>query len=553
MFLLLIVALATAFHVRRQTLPRSAVIVFAVCSVLLVAYTFTRPAGMYSGDESIKLAQSIAILDGQIELTYPGAELDPGRHHFPHGPPWVVIEDGHFYGVYSVVFAAPSALAWSVCGYWGLYIWPLLGGLATLWYVMRLAHRTLPGAPVVIALLVMTTPIVLDAALFNEHAPACGLVLFALVHGCSPKRGLQLASGAAASIAIAIRPELVTGIPALIVFFIAASTDGLGAAARRIGWMALGGIAPLTIHVVANLVTIGVPSPVLHETYVPLPRAAWGLDIIPSELEQTGVVLFIPIVVAVVLALVPPRPRLERARTVAIALAAVAWLVVEGGYLYRTTNDAFAHPAALLAATPLFVLGLALGPYRARDGDDVRLARALWLFAIVGIAAMMMINTSMGHGGRIGARFILVYMPALAIASVVVAKRSRLLSLVAIAAVGFGVWAQVLESRQLGRARGRSAAVVAALQSRPEPYVFSGLFWGPQVAGPVWGEKQIFNSGSAIGPLLSEIKRRGNTTVIDLVGGLEQWAKLQRAPRIELVPIDLGTPRVRVYRFTPSP
>ncbi|MBA3502375.1 MAG: hypothetical protein H0T65_18570, partial [Deltaproteobacteria bacterium] len=172
---------------------------FAACSLVLVAYTFTRPTGMYSGDESIKLAQSIAILDGQIELTYAGAELDPNRHHFPHGPPWVVIERGRFYGVYSVLFTAPSALAWLVCGYWGLYILPLLGGIATLWYVMRLAHRVAPRSTVLVALLVMTTPVVLNAALFNEHAPACGLVLFALFHGSSPHRhrGLLLASGAA--------------------------------------------------------------------------------------------------------------------------------------------------------------------------------------------------------------------------------------------------------------------------------------------------------------------------------------------------------------------
>ena len=519
-------------------------IVFAVCAAAIIAYTFTRPAGVYSGDESIKLAQSIAVLDGQIALTYPGAELDPDGHHFPHGPPHVIVHAGGYYGVYSVLFTAPSALAWAACGYWGLYILPVLGGLVTLWYAMRLAHRISPRLAIVVALLLMTTPVVLNAALFNEHAIACALVLFALVHGSSPRRGVLVACGAAASLAIAIRPELVLGIPALIAFL---ASDGLAATARRIGWLALGGIAPLAIYVLANLVTIGVPSPVLHATYVPLTYAAWGLDIIPSDLvAQTGVApywLLVPIAVS----LVPPRPRFELARTILIALAAAAWLVLEAIYLYRISGDDFLHPAALLAATPLFVLGLAHGPYRTDD----RLARALWLFAVIGIAAMMLINTSMGHGGRIGARFILVYMPALAIASLVVANRSRVLRAVAIAAVVLGIWAQYLEHRQLGRARGRSAAVVAALQSRPEPHVFSGLFWGAQVVGPVWAEKQIFNSGTAIGPVLAEIQRRGHTTVLDLVGGIEQWQKLDRAPRVELVPINLGTPRVRVYRFVP--
>lgn len=530
--------------IRCVCLPRRVVLVFAACALTLVVYTFTRPAGMFSGDESIKLAQSIAITDGQIELTYPGAELDPGRHHFPHGPPWVVIEDGRFYGVYSPLFTAPAAVGWAAFGYWGLYILPLLGGIGALWYAMRLAHRIDPRWAIPVGLLVMTTPVVLNAALFNEHAPACGLVMLALFHGTRASRGGAIASGAALSLAIAIRPELVTGIPAMIAFFLAASPDGARAAARRIGWQVLGGVVPLTIYVAVNLATIGVPSPVLHATFVPIDRQEWGIDIVPADLvARTGVVP-VWLIVPLVLALVPPRPRFESARTIVLAIAAVGWFVVLAVYLARITGDAFQHPAALLAATPLFVLGLAHGPY----GED-RLARGLWWFAVVGIVAMMVINTSMGHGARIGARFILVYMPPLAIVSLLVARRSRVLSIVAIAALALGLWSQFLEHRQLGRARGRSAAVVAALESRSEPFVFSGLSWGPQVAGPLWADKQIFNSGSAIGPILAEIKRRGHTTVLELVGGLEQWVKLGREPRLELVPVDLGTPRVRVYRF----
>jgi hypothetical protein len=546
-----VVACATVFHLRRRTLPRHLVVVFAIGSASLIAYTFTRPGGMYSGDESIKLAQSIAILDGQVALTYPGAALDPEKHHFPHGPPYAVIEEGRFYGVYSPLFTVPTALTWAVCGYWGLYVCPVLGGIAMLWYAMRLAHRIAPRLSALTIGVLVTTPAVLNAALFNEHAAACGLVAFALVHGASVRRGALLASGAAASLAIAIRPELVTAIPALIVFFVASADDGIRPAARRMGWMLVGGIAPLATYVIVNLATVGVPSPVMHATYVPLRDAAWGLDIVPAEtVSLTGVApvwLFVPLV----LAFVPPRH--ARVCTLVLALAAVAWLVVDAIYLDRVTRDDFLHPAALLAATPLFALGLAHGPYAASEqvplGCGARLPRALWLFAITGIVAMMAVNTSMGHGARIGARFILVYLPALAIVSMIVANRSRLLQAIAALAVALGIWAQLLEHRQLGRARGRSAAVVAALRSRPELHVFSGLTWGPQVAGPVWNEKQIFNSSSSIGPLLAEIKRRGSTTVLELVGGLDQWQKLGKAPRVEQVPIDLGTPRVRVYRF----
>lgn len=589
----------TALQLRRSALPRPLVLVFAIGSTALIAYTFTRHEGMYSGDESIKLAQSIALLEGQVALTYPGGALDPEKHHFPHGPPYAVIEKGEFYGVYSPMFTAPTAVTWAACGYWGLYMLPVLGGIMMLWYTLRLAHRIAPGAMGAMgdgamgdgamgavgdgamdgasarqdratrgrsrrevevcgvwglagasAAVLVTTPAILNAAIFNEHALAGGLVAFALFHGAEVGMGRRrwwlVASGAAASLAVALRPELVTGIVALVVFFVTSAEDGVRGAGRRLGWMVVGGIAPLTAYVVVNLVTVGVPSPMLHATYVPLPEPAWGLDIVPAEtVALTGVVpvwLVVPLVVALV-----PR-RFARAGGVVLALAAAAWIVVDVIYLYRVTSDDFLHPAALLAATPLFVLGLAHGPY-ADEEEGGRQGRALWWFAVVGIGAMMAINTSMGHGARIGARFILVYMPALAIVSLIVAKRSRLLQGVAIAAIAVGLWAQVLESRQLGRARGRSAAVVAALRSRPELHVFSGLAWGPQVAGPAWNEKLIFNSDGAMGPLLMEIKRQGYSTVLELVGGLEQWQQLRRRPFVVRVPIDLGTPRVRVYRI----
>jgi len=566
---------------RRRTLPRGALAVFAAGAIALTLYTFTRPIGTISGDEGIKLAQAAALAEGQIALTYPGEELDPGHRYFPLRAPYVVVEDGRHYGVYSIVFTAPSAIGWRLFGYWGLHVLPLLGGLLSLWYTMVLAQRALGSTRWTIAagVAMASTPVWLNATLFNEHALSCGLVLLALVHASAPdpRRAALIASGAALGVAVAIRPELITGIPALALFA-GVLARGPRDAARRIGWMLLGGAGPLAVYVVANLLTVHVPSQVMHRDFEPIKWRMRGRDLYPADLERlTGVhgwYLFAPFA----LALIPPLPwrAVERWRAPLAAALAAGWLVVCARYLRAITGAPHQMPWALFVGTPGFVLGLMCGPYRLtarrgadggerdggeRDGGDghggerdggERLTRALWLLVIVGLAAMAWINSSMGHGARLGARFILPYLPPLLIGSLAVAQRSRLLLGVGALAFALGLWAQALNHDAAMRLRSRDAALVRDIRSRPERCSFSGLFWGPQIAAPVWNEKQLFLGGPHIGPILREIKRRGDPGVLEVVGGVREWVKLDQEPRLELVPSAAGeSPYVQVYRFVP--
>lgn len=547
----------TWLHDRRRTLPRSVLAAFAAIAVAMSLYTFTRPLGVYSGDEGIKIAQVAAIADGHIALTYAGAELDPHGAHFPHRTPFVVSEGGHRYGIYSVVFTAPSAIGWRLFGDWGLYLLPLLGGLAAVWYAMVLAHRALGSARWTIAagVVLLTTPLAINAALFNEHALSCGLVMLALAHAsvAAPGRLALVASGAAVGTAVAIRPELITGLPALALYTGLLSSS-LRDAARRIAWMILGGVPPLAAYVLSNYATLGVASQLSHREYEVVGWRIRGRDLYPADLHRVTRLPGWYIAVPAVLALIPPLrwPMIERWRTPVIAAAIAVWLVTLARYLHALPIP---EVPALFAATPLFLLALARGPYRfpAEPADAARLTRALWWLVILGIGAMLAINSLMGHGARMGARYLVPYMPALAICALSVAARSRWLLGVAVLALGLGLWAQVMNHGSMMRVRTRNAATIREVRSRPELHVFSGLFWGPQVAGNVWAEKQIFTGGAHIGPLLREIKRRGHPGVLEVVGGVREWAALGLEPRVEQVMIPFESPHVRVYRFVEPP
>ena len=87
-------------------------------------------------------------------------------------------------------FTAPAMFAYQVFGFWGLYLLPLVGGLLALWCTLRLALRIFDDDRWAIGcgVALLTTPVVLNATLFNEHGVATGLVTFAVMTVAAPER-----------------------------------------------------------------------------------------------------------------------------------------------------------------------------------------------------------------------------------------------------------------------------------------------------------------------------------------------------------------------------
>lgn len=168
-----------------------------VAAILLSALTFTSPRGLFSGDEGMKLVQSMALADGGFfapELRYPGEKYDPGGTAYPFKKLFYVEHNHKRYGIYPITFIAPSAAGREVFGFWGLHIFPLLCGLWACHLVALLATQATRskrwGSAAAFVMLV-ATPVGANAALFNEHAP--GLAFFSPAFACW--RGLHHRDG----------------------------------------------------------------------------------------------------------------------------------------------------------------------------------------------------------------------------------------------------------------------------------------------------------------------------------------------------------------------
>ena len=150
------------------------------------------------------------------------------------------------------------------------------------------------------AIVLFTTPVVLNASLFNEHAPATGLLLFAIARMSlpAPSAPWLVASGVAIGLAVTMRLELAATVPALAAFT-ALVSESWRECMRRLNWVAIGGSLPVAGYVAVNYATLGMASPMLHPDYASAQADRYRDAIEPDFAALTGVpssVLYIPLV-----------------------------------------------------------------------------------------------------------------------------------------------------------------------------------------------------------------------------------------------------------------
>jgi hypothetical protein len=539
----LIVCAAAIVAWRRAAMPRPLRISFVIGALVLAAYSFSMPAGVFSGDEGSKLVQVMALADGHVAIDYPTSAIDPARTAFPFQPPFALEAGGSHYGVYAVTFTAPTVIGWELFGWWGAYVLPLVGGLLVSWFTLALAWRAFASARWALACqaLLFATPVMLNASLFNEHCLAAGLVMFALAtalpaDGARSSRAALIAAGFAFGWAVSMRLELVALSPAAAMFLLAtAQRDGL----RRLGWAAVGAVVPIAIYAVVNLVTLGLPTPVLDPVY----KALFSIQRRNDDLRPTGGLAVGVYILAWPLALgffKFPWRWLEHARLVALATTLGIWMYSCIDFYART--DLFKQPpSAFFLATPIFALALARGPYL-RDPAD-RVAWLCWCFAIAGTASLLVFIPHDG-GGRLGARFLVPTMPLWVIATVAVARSSRVFAAIAVATGLLTLWPLYLNHELHVGVRSRNAAVVDEVAAQPHRYVSAYHFWKPQILAPLHGKKLIFD-GNHYDSLIYSIKKSGETAIIEVNGpsvprfGLGTPVKIEGSGRVQVTPITL--------------
>jgi hypothetical protein len=535
----------------RREVPHRVLTLFVVGAIVWTGYALTRPQGLFSGDEGVKLAQTFAVADGQLALTYPGETVDPDRRAFPFYPPFVIKHEKQHYGIYSPSFTVPSMVGWRVFGWWGLYIAPLLGGLVALWFTLRLALRIFDSPNWVLAtgVALLATPLVLNATVFNEHAPATGLVMFAAAtasEAVTPRAWRLVASGFALGLAATIRLELVAILPAFAAF-VALSASSLRDLLRRFAWIGVGGTAAVTAYVIPHLLALGELSPSLHPEYLRTVNKK-GADVIaPAKLKELTGVGINTMVWPFLLSLVPVRHR------VLVALKALATFVFVGILMYgsyRYLKLAADEPKRLIGhifiATPLCIIALSHGPAPRGADPRHRIASAIWSFALAGTAAIWILNPVDG-GLRLGDRYTLPMIPLWVLAGVAAVYRSRLLRILAVPALVLGVWAVVLMHERAQTIRSRNATVLSEVQRLGDRFVVSELFWGSQLVAPLWNDHVLLASPGVNARVLRAVRATGATGMTDVAGGLQYHkAMLVLDPPTAL-------PLVRRYHFVDAP
>jgi hypothetical protein len=160
-----------------------------------------------------------------------------------------------------------------------------------------------------------------------------------------------------------------------------------------------------------------------------------------------------------------------------------------------------------------------------------------------------MVFYPVGGGLRLGARYLLPMMPLLVIASLVIARRSRLFLGAAIVTGLLGLVPQYFNHQLHGEIRGRNAAIVEDVARLPQRYVFTDSFWGKQVVAPLYLDKVILSLPQPRHKTLEKLRERGEREVIEVLGGLQKYSWL-----VKPTPEQTSTSgKVKVYRFTPRP
>ena len=170
------------------------------------------PHGFYSGDSGVKLIaarNAIAHPARPLEIELPTINGRP----VPYVERFFAVHGQHAHALQSPLFPVLSAPLIAVFGLRGAYVLPLIGFVALLPLLIRMAKHTAPdvGIWTVAAVGIFAGPVLFYAFEFWEHVPAIACVAgaTALLSASRPSRTHLVASGSLSALAILLRPEAV--------------------------------------------------------------------------------------------------------------------------------------------------------------------------------------------------------------------------------------------------------------------------------------------------------------------------------------------------------
>ncbi len=481
--------------------------------------------GFFSGDSGVKFAQAHALWESNFSsraLPYDW-DLDPDGEFFPYGEFFREV-DGERQGIYSVVFTGLAAPLIGLFGLAGTLVLPLAGGVLVLAGVHRALVRT--GHPPWLALLAggaasLATPVLFYAGQFAEHAPATGLVTFALALLVGAPAGRRPAlAGALAGLAATLRPEAYC---ALVSLGLVALIGGQGPRQRlRHGAsFAASAGAVLVAYWTLNLALSGHWDPLVALNTDDSASLDGTVTMLVGEVEgRSAVFWLLPFAIAVCAGAIPRSllagyPALIARVVLTLWIAYVCASALEAG-VGRTQMGLF-------AVTPLAAYGLSAGAWTGRQ-------RALWLFGVTFVGQVLFLDSSGTAGGlQFGARLVLPALPALVALSLATAwedarswRRPWSRGLIFVPIVGLVAITGYAMARGLPDANEIAEDGYAAaerVRAAPGDVVVTGRWWESQVlAAALLDGKPIYHARGGPRRLLGRLAEAGVERVV-LVSG----------------------------------
>lgn len=519
-------------------------------ALLYVATTMLMPArGFWIIDNGNKIIQVQALLSNgfsDFSIPWPGRTLDPDLELNPLPSPFSTVRDAKLYSIFSPTFPAISSLCYAALGDRGLYLLPLVFGIAMLAGLVRITRRAkFPEAVGHLTVIIagLCTPIWFYSAVFWEHVPAASLcvwsVAFLLEFLENQDRRSLIASGLCCAVAIWFRDQLVlfAAVLGLIALLSGgghrlrtASTFGAGLLVGLLPLACFQALAlgnPLGLHLAHGFHT-GVTEPVASQVFAHLrdrPQAIYALFLASAGERAPSLLIALPF-----LLLLFTNPRLPRDKYVVAVLAAAVWALagtalIAGSYATASSPIRWLLESnGLYAAAPVLLLAFTCCRDFEAETPAWRARCHLWRITAL-YACLYALLTPLRNTGGIhwGNRYLLILYPLLAVLcaanlvdlyrALVGSPRLRpalvLLSILMLASFSL----QLCSLELLHRKRTWSQRVNEAVHERPEEIIITRKSWVPQELAWEFPQRKIFflSNRAQFDRLVERMKKLGET------------------------------------------
>lgn len=494
--------------------------IILVAVVYLIGLAILQKQGFWNVDNANKFLQLRAIVDSgykDYSIPWPGAKIDPDFEYNPVPYPFSVVKNHRLFSVYSPIFALVSSFFFRTCGFWGLYLLPLLFSVLLLCGIVRIL-RTLESGPssTVYAVLIagLCTPLWFYSLVFWEHIIAvcfCVWGISFLLEFLKSGRRKQLTLGVlAAALSIYFRDELYLFCVVLAVAVLAANPrdrlkNGLWMVLVMvvaliplwfIQWKTIG--HPLGFHIGSHLFSASS----IGEHIADRPRVLYNLFVVSSQSMWISFAIALPFILTF---LINPK-WLDRFLDVVVPLYCLVALgssvLVFGPYLLSDSPIVhLLHSNSLFATSPILILAFMRHSQHETPGIESFLKRWLWLVALVyalvyGLTAPLLGSTGIHWGNR----FLLLLYPLFAILCAAnlagwhTVRRRRIdwRRAVVTLTVLVSLAAQVYSISLLSRKKAFSYRLNREVQKSEEGIIVTNLWWVPQELHSVFFDWPIF-------------------------------------------------------------